>query len=300
MNSTMPRLSIGLPVFNGEDYLAEAIDSILAQTYTDFELIISDNASTDSTESICRAYAARDPRVKYYRNEKNIGATQNWYRVFDLSGGEYFASAAHDDVYAPEFMEKCIAILDRDPSIVVCYAKTCIIDQQCRQLEDDRIAKMLEAPIDTVSHRPSIRLYNVINVDYLCIQLYGVMRAEALRKTKVFVGYYGCDRNTLAELALLGKIHELPEYLFYHRIYPEALGAAVYSGRSIQELFFLDPGTDWSSRFAALKVYRNYYVSVTRASIRFIEKLTSYLKLLRIILGKIRGRIRRFLNRGSR
>ena len=101
MSVSSPRLSIGLPVFNGDDYLEAVIVSILAQTYTDFEFVISDNASTDRTEEICRTYAAKDTRIKYFRNPKNIGATQNWYRVFDLSSGEYFASAAHDDLYAP-------------------------------------------------------------------------------------------------------------------------------------------------------------------------------------------------------
>ena len=294
MSVSSPRLSIGLPVFNGDDYLEAVIVSILAQTYTDFEFVISDNASTDRTEEICRTYAAKDTRIKYFRNPKNIGATQNWYRVFDLSSGEYFASAAHDDLYAPEFMEKCISVLDQDPSIVVCYSKTRIIDERGCPLEDERIAKMLSAKIDTVSSSPSIRLYNAIAVDYLCIQLYGVMRAQTLRDTKVFVGYNGCDRNTLAELALLGKLHEIPEYLFLHRIYPKALGAAIYSGRSLQELFLLDPGTDWNDRFATLKMYRNYFVSVAQASIPLREKNRSYVYLCRIILGKFAGRVRRF------
>jgi glycosyltransferase involved in cell wall biosynthesis len=90
MTSKIPRVSIGLPVFNGEKYLAEALDSILSQTYRDFKLIISDNASTDRTEQICREYAAKDRRIRYYRNEKNIGAPKNFNRVFELSSGKYF------------------------------------------------------------------------------------------------------------------------------------------------------------------------------------------------------------------
>jgi glycosyltransferase involved in cell wall biosynthesis len=297
MNVVTPRLSIGLPVFNGEDYLEEQIKSILAQTFSDFEFIILDNASTDATDEICRAYAAKDQRIKYFRNPKNIGATQNWYRVFDLSLGEYFASAAHDDYYAPDYMEKCISVLEQDSSVIVCYSKSMIIDECGNRLEDKRIAGMLETKIDTVSSRPSVRFYNAIGVNHLCIQLYGVMRAKALRDTKVFMGYYGCDWNTLAELALLGKIHEIPEYLFFHRIYPKALGAAVYSGRSVQELFFLDPGTNWNERFASLKVYGNYFASVTRASVSSGEKIRSYYYLLRIILKKISARVRRFLDR---
>jgi glycosyltransferase involved in cell wall biosynthesis len=297
MSNSVPRLSIGLPVFNGEDYVKQAIDSILSQTYTDFEFVISDNASTDRTEEICRSYAAKDPRIKYFRNPKNIGATQNWYRVLDLASGEYFASVAHDDLYAPDYMVKCISVLDQDPSIIVCYSKTSIIDAQGCPLEDDRILKMLSAKIDTVSASASTRLYNVLAVDYLCIQLYGVMRTRVLRDTKVFAGYSSCDRNTLAELALLGRLYEIPEYLFFHRIYPEALGAAVYSGRSVQELFLLDPGTDWNERFSALKVYRNYFSSVAQAAIPAGEKLKSYVYISRIILDKLAGRVRRFVRK---
>ena len=124
-------------------------------------------------------------------------------------------------------MEKCISVLDRDPSVIVCYSKTCIIDEFGNTLDDRRIAEMLETKIDTVSPRPSVRFYNAIGVNHLCIQMYGVMRAQALRVTKVFAGYFGCDWNTLAELALLGKLYEIPEHLFFHRIYSEALGAAI-------------------------------------------------------------------------
>ena len=194
-------------------------------------------------------------------------------------------------------MEKCISVLDRDKSIIVCYSKTRVIDRNGKPIEDERLAHSFDARIDTMSSSPSVRLYNVIGVDYLCIQLYGVMRADMLRKTRVFKGYYSCDRNILAELALLGKISEFPDYLFFHRIYPEALGGAIYSGRTLQELYLLDPGTDWNSRFSAFKVYLNYFGSVTRASIPFGEQIMCYLQLQRIILGKIAARIRRSLSR---
>ena len=115
MSDSSPRLSIGLPVFNGERHLKEAVDSLLSQTFSDFELIICDNASTDRTPEICQAYASKDDRIRYYRNSENIGAVQNWYRTFELSSGAYFAGAAHDDVYHPEFMNKCIAIMDENP-----------------------------------------------------------------------------------------------------------------------------------------------------------------------------------------
>src|ERR1051326_2036095 len=112
MSNQKPRVSIGLPVYNGQQFLEEAINSLLAQTYSDFELIISDNASTDATEQICRAHAAADPRIRYYRNDKNRGPVWNLNRVFELARGELFKWAAHDDVCAPTLVERCVEVLE--------------------------------------------------------------------------------------------------------------------------------------------------------------------------------------------
>ena len=130
MLSNKPCVSIGLPVYNGEKFLKETLDSILAQTFEDFELIISDNASTDRTEEICKEYAAKDRRIRYYRNKENLGAGWNNNRVFELCTGEYFKWNAHDDVCAPEFLERCIKVLVQDPTVVLCYPKVTVIDEQ--------------------------------------------------------------------------------------------------------------------------------------------------------------------------
>ena len=125
-----PRVTIGLPVYNGEQYLVQALDALLAQTYTDFALIISDNASTDRTQEICLAYAAKDARIQYYRNPINIGSAKNFNHVFALSASEYFMWAAHDDYMAPKLVAKCVDVLDRDPTILLCHAWVKIIDEQ--------------------------------------------------------------------------------------------------------------------------------------------------------------------------
>jgi glycosyltransferase involved in cell wall biosynthesis len=287
MNHITPRVSIGLPVFNGSEYLQEALNSLLAQTFADFELIIADNASTDNTQTICEEYVARDPRVRYYRNDKNIGAMQNWYYTFRLSSGEFFLGAAHDDVFHPEFLRQCVTAFDQAPEVVVCYPKTKVID------EHGNFVRNFDVEIDTMSPRPHRRLYNVIAIDLLCLQLLGLMRSSAFGKTKVYTGYYGCDRNTLAELAMLGKIYEVPEYLFYHRLHPQALGAALGSGRSIKELFLLDPGINWSARFPTLTRFRNYFVSVTTIPLRPTERFLCYLQLVRVLTDKITNRVTR-------
>ena len=113
------KLSIGMPIYNGDEFLKEAIESLLNQTFEDFEIIISDNASTDQTQQICRYYADLDPRIRYYRCKENLGAAWNYNRVFELSYGEYFKWAAHDDYCAPSFFERCVEALDRDRNIIL-------------------------------------------------------------------------------------------------------------------------------------------------------------------------------------
>src|SRR3982751_1385660 len=123
-----PRVSIGMPVRNGQRYIRQAIDSLLNQTFSDLELIVCDNASNDATESICRDYAARDSRVRYFRNPQNIGPAENHNKCFALSRGEYFKWHAHDDMCASTQLERCVEALDNDPSIVIAYPKTLIVD----------------------------------------------------------------------------------------------------------------------------------------------------------------------------
>jgi hypothetical protein len=184
-------------------------------------------------------------------------------------------------------MQKCIEVLDRDPSVILCYSKTKVIDEHGNMLGD------FTKEVDTTSPYPHDRLYNVLAIDALCIQLYGVMRSSALRSTKVYAGYYGCDRNTLFELGLLGKMQEIPEYLFFHRLYPGALGIAMNSGKSVDELLVVDPGTDWKYRATAKTIYRNYYSSISNLVPSPVERIRCYGKLTGLILQKAVKRIGR-------
>src|SRR5260370_42275271 len=127
MQST-PLLSIGLFVYNGERFLEETLDSILNQTFTNFELIISDNASTDRTAEVSQAYARRDSRIRYYRGEKNMGAGWNTRRVYELATAKYFKWAAADDILEPEFLRRCGLGLEGDVGCVVGYGRTKKVD----------------------------------------------------------------------------------------------------------------------------------------------------------------------------
>src|ERR1700758_5314726 len=121
---TSPSLTIGMPIYNAERFLAKTLDCFLRQTFTDFELIISDNASTDSTEEICHEYARRDRRIRYFRNEKNMGAGWNFRRVYSMATGKYYKQAAHDDFIEPTFLERCIAALEADPGLALAHTRT--------------------------------------------------------------------------------------------------------------------------------------------------------------------------------
>ncbi len=244
MKNHQPRVSIGMPVYNGELFIKDAIDSILAQTFEDFKLIISDNASTDKTEEICREYAARDIRISYYRNEKNLGAAKNFNRVFELSSGEYFKWAAADDIIAPDFLAKAVEILDRDPSIILCQSKVKLIDKndhfrdqygiilgdydatkirfringKCiRDYEDAKIHLNMQMN-NLSSHQPSKRFGDLIlTKHHWCFEVFGLIRSHILKQTSLIGSYVGSDRVLLAHLGLLGRFAEIPDFLFYNR-----------------------------------------------------------------------------------
>src|SRR3972149_7037346 len=136
MSQESPKVSVWMPVYNGERHLRNAVQSILGQTFRDIELIISDNASTDRTEAICREYASKDPRVRYYRNPKNLGAPENINSVFRRATGRYFKWAAANDECDPRFMEACVQILDERPNTVLAYPRTLLIRENSGQTED--------------------------------------------------------------------------------------------------------------------------------------------------------------------
>src|SRR5436190_10934974 len=108
---SIPRVSVGIPVYNGERFLKGAIDSLLSQRFTDFEILISDNASTDGTQAICEEYVANDQRVSYFRQRTNIGAPGNWNYVAKLARGTYFKWASANDECDPRMLDQCVAVL---------------------------------------------------------------------------------------------------------------------------------------------------------------------------------------------
>lgn len=210
-----PALSIGLPVYNGERYLRQAIDSILAQDFTDFELIISDNASTDDTAQICNQYERRDRRVRYYRSEANLGAAPNHRRVFELARAPLFKWAAHDDSGSPQLLGRCVTTIQAArPSVVMVYPQAELID------EHGTPTSLYTTSIACSSPHPHRRLAAVVERMVLGTPVYGVVRSDVLRQTRLIDGFFGADHVLLAELALLGEIVEISEPLLKKRLHP--------------------------------------------------------------------------------
>jgi len=210
-----PKVSIGLPVYNGEQYVKQAVDSICNQDFGDFELIISDNASTDATADICKTFAAKDKRIRYLRNEKNIGAAPNYKKVFDLSGGEFFKWCSHDDVCHPSFLRRCLETFNNaPPSVVLVYPLCELID------EFGRVFGQAIDRVQTRATRPHRRLARVIRRVSYAYPVWGLIRGQYLRKTRLtgFVCYW--DAVLLAELSLFGEIWEVPEVLLQQRCHP--------------------------------------------------------------------------------
>src|ERR1700684_1465730 len=127
--STAPRLTIGLPVYNGEKYVTESLEALLGQSFTDFELIISDNASTDSTGDICRRYEKQDSRVRYFRQSRNVALAPNHNFVAEQARSALFQWASNDAPYARDLLERCIDVLDKYPDVVLAHSWTAMVDE---------------------------------------------------------------------------------------------------------------------------------------------------------------------------
>jgi glycosyltransferase involved in cell wall biosynthesis len=214
--SVLPLVTIGLPVYNSKRYVEQSLDSLLGQTYSDFILLISDNASTDGTEDICRRYAAADSRVQYHRNDVNIGNPRNFNRVAALTTTKYLKWSTSDDFWEPTFLERALEIMERDPSIALCYPQAYIVDAAGANREEynDVLHLMQDDPAD--------RYLALLDRIKLAHQHLGVIRMSCLRRTHMLGTHVGSDVNLLAELTLYGKFFELPERLFSRRFHQDS------------------------------------------------------------------------------
>lgn len=208
-SSGKPRIAIGMPVYNGERYLREALDSLLAQTYRHFLLHISDDASTDATAEICREYAGRDERVSYHRHERNVGITANFNHALGCAAdSDYFMWAAQDDWWAPEYLERCLKAMEGNPEVVFCSSKTVLSSPEGRVFgrDDFDFTTVGKAVTGRVKHYlNNVGVYNSL--------FYGLIRSSALRG-KSLINLMGQDHLLMVQLLLEGDIRIVDAYLF--------------------------------------------------------------------------------------
>lgn len=267
MASSSPRVSVGIPVHNGENFLAQAIESILAQTYADLELIISDNASTDGTQEICQLYAARDRRVRYVRNAVNVGAAKNFNQLFAMAQGDYFKWLAHDDLVAPEFLERCVQVLDENPSIVLCHSRTQAID------EEGAVVREFESK-DFGSPRAHQRFFQCVCTHHSQAAVFGLIRSSILARTRLIGSFISSDRVLLGELVLLGPFYELPEFLILKRHHPQQHWRVNRDLLARQEWY--DTSRKETPTMRAWVLLRQHSISIRRATLRPHETALCY------------------------
>lgn len=233
MTQRMPAVSVGLPVYNGAAYLARAVDSLLAQTLEDFEIIISDNASTDETERICRAYAARDPRIRYVRGDTNRGLLWNFRRVLELARAPYFKWMAHDDECEADLLRRCVQELDADPAVVLCAPATVDIDAHGNRLRG------YHWPARTDSPDVPERFHDILR-DRLAFPFFGVMRTAVVRELDLSKPCLAFDKVVLTELVLRGRLRVIDDPLHLHREHPNR-SMRVHGHRAASRLASFDP-----------------------------------------------------------
>lgn len=207
-------------MLNGENFLAFALDSLLAQDFQDYELIISDNASTDSTPEICKRYAEMDSRIRIFRNENCIGAAHNFNTVFDISNGEYFMWAAHDDLWEPSFIGTLFHLLKNDQNASLAFCAFDNIDKNGRQIKT--YPDLFDLPSDDLYSR--LRNY-VLQEEFLgkANPIYGLIPREVLLKTERFPLYvkddWGIDMLLVFKILSLGKLVLSDQLMFHKRLY---------------------------------------------------------------------------------
>ncbi len=260
-----PEVRVGLPVYNGEEYLLESVQGICEQTFSDFELIISDNASTDRTAEICKELASRDSRIRYVRQPRNIGAARNWNFVARAANGKFLKWASANDRPDRTMLARCVDVLQREDEAVLCYGRTRFIDGSGNKLG------LYEYDLSFEQRRPSERFISVRNRMNLNNAQQGLIRLHPLRQTRLERLYPGGDLILMAELALHGTFRLLPDVLLYRRM-EKGAASRFLSDRELR--VFLDPDSAHKG-FTAWRRHWDCCWSVLRAPIAWREKASA-------------------------
>lgn len=291
MTTTTPTLCIGMPVYNGETYIEEALDSVLGQTYTDFEVVIVDNASTDRTREIAEAYVVTDPRVRYVRNEVNLGAAVNFNLALEHCRSPFFKWVAVDDPVGPTMFERCMAALEANPEAVLAYPETGFIDQQSTMLY--AFAQRVDVPVwDDDVVRRGRQAFKAILADGSTanVLVFGIMRTERLRRARGMGSYFGADLPMMADVVLQGQVIEVPGLNVFLRRHTDSSSTYDHRPDARKQQDFYDPSV--SGRLRLHWNLRRRYVSLLQVALGAPTSPAGRLRLAASYLGSVVGRIR--------
>jgi glycosyltransferase involved in cell wall biosynthesis len=275
-------VTIGMPIFNEEAFLSETLDALLAQELGDFELCISDNASTDRTEEIARSYEKRDRRIRYHRQPRNLGTIDNFNGVARAATGKYFMWAGGHDLWHPQFLSKCVRVLEADAEVGLAYPRTRWIGPDGETVRD------VSDGLGTDGLGTVARFNTVIWRMVKCTAIYGVIRRELLHRTPIFRRVFGADMVLLAELACYSKFIELPEPLFMRRQNRPAEGEA-QPARIVRDMHGDAKPPRWSAPYAGLAV--EYPRMVLRADVSPATKAIMLASLGLCVPSRYGGRV---------
>lgn len=285
-----PRLTVGLPVYNGANYLAASLEALLGQTYEDFELVISDNASSDSTADICHEYASQDSRIRYFRQSQNIGCAPNHNFVIGQARGELFKTASHDDLYAPDLIERCVHALDDHPDIVLAHSWSAVIGP------DGTVSEWLDYPVNTGSPHATERFRSML-FDGWGDDEGGIVRTNVLRRTHLHGSYHFADRTFTIEIALHGPFYMVPDWLYFRRHHPDQGGRSTSVRARCANL---DPRRSNRLKHPGARLYAEYiwgyHSAIQRAPLSSDDKGLCYQTLFRWMAGRAGPVVRRAIS----
>lgn len=284
-----PLVSIGLPLYNEEQHLRAALDSLLAQDYENFELVISDNASTDSTPQICAEYAGRDARVRYHRNDTNVGGVDNFNRVLELARGDYFMWASGHDVRHPSYLSRCLAVMEPEPSVILCHTLAVWIDDEGREIEP------IISNVDTRGLEHQLAGFQVILWgSFTGFPIYGLMRTARLRGTRRYTHVFSPDVALLVEMSLLGKFAHVPEKLLFVRRPHDYGDARVYV-----EKHFRKGLSGWGARRLFWSMISEVGLRSSRHAVGLLNKAVVLMSVATCMLTKNRWMLRHLRSLGG-
>lgn len=268
MSSTnsAPLVTIGIPVYNGEAFLEDAVRSAMDQSFTDLEIVISDNASTDRTPEILARLAADDQRIRVFRNAVNLGAAPNYNRCYEEARGKYFKWLAHDDRMKPGYLAAMVAALEARPDAVLANAITDYID------ENGRCFTTYDSELNKASGKDPVQRFGEMALrSHSCVDFFGLCRMSALKNSMLHGPFHGADRAFLAQMALRGALIQVPEHLIEMREHSMRYTRVQQKVRDRESWHDARKKRGWN--IPSLRLYREYMALVAEEDLTAGQRL---------------------------